>query len=125
MRSPSQRRRRGPDMANQTLIPALRAKVGDWDYYICSMTYGVVDSQIKFAFELGSNKDLNSMIQRGLGVRTKDITDYLLRSEHRFLGAMIVACWGGAPKYLQVRMEDPEGIVANLDEGFGVLTFDG
>jgi DNA sulfur modification protein DndB len=112
-------------MANQTIIPALRAKVGDWDYYICSMKYGVVDSQVKFAFELGGNKDLNSMIQRGLGIRTKEITDYLLRSEHRFLGALIVACWGGAPKYLQVRMEDPEGIVANLDEGFGVLTFDG
>lgn len=112
-------------MANQTTIPALRAKVGDWEYYICSMKYGVVDSQIKFAYELGGNKDLNTMIQRGLGVRAEEIKEYLLRSEHRFLGAMIVACWGGAPKYLDVRMDDPDGILANLDDGFGVLTFDG
>jgi DNA sulfur modification protein DndB len=112
-------------VANQTTIPALRARVGDWDYYICSMKYGVVDSQIKFAYELGGNKDLNTMIQRGLGVRAQEITDYLMRSEHRFLGAMIVACWGGAPKYLEVRMDDPDGILANLDDGFGVLTFDG
>jgi DNA sulfur modification protein DndB len=112
-------------MANQTLIPALRAKVGDWEYYICSMKYGVVDSQIKFAYELGGNTALNTMIQRGLSNRTQEITEYLVRSEHRFLGAMIVACWGGAPKYIEVQMEDPEGYVSSLDEGFGILTFDG
>jgi DNA sulfur modification protein DndB len=112
-------------MANQTLIPALKAKVGDWEYYICSMKYGVIDSQVKFAYELGGNSDLNSMIQRGLSARTKEITEYLLRSDHRFLGAMIVACWGGSPKYLEVQMADPEGIVAKLDDAFGILTFDG
>lgn len=89
------------------------------------MKYGVVDSQIKFAYELGSNKDLNTMIQRGIGKRAEEIKDYLIRSEHRFLGAMIVACWGGQPKYLSVRMEDNDGVLANLDDGFGVLTFDG
>lgn len=112
-------------MANKTLVPAFRAHVGDWEYYIAVMKYSQVDGQVKFAYELGGNKDLNSMIQRGLSDRTADITEYLLRSESRFLGALIVACWGGNPEYHEVQMEDPEGMLANLDEGFGVLTFDG
>ena len=52
-------------MANRTLIPAFEAKVGDWKYYICSMKYAEVARQVGFAYEMGGNKDLNSLIQRG------------------------------------------------------------
>lgn len=53
-------------MANKTFIPALRAHVGDWEYYICTMKYAEVKKQVSFAYELGNNQDLNSMIQRGI-----------------------------------------------------------
>lgn len=112
-------------MANKTFIPALRARVGDWEYYICTMKYAEVAKQIMFAYELGNNADLNSMIQRGISQRTKDIVDYLLANDHRFLGAIIVACWGGNPQYVPLEMADPENVLEGIDEGFGVLTFDG
>jgi len=115
-------------MANKTLIPALKAKVGTWDYYICMMKYASVAREINFAHELGGNADLNTLIQRGISSRTQDIVAYLKRSEHRFLGALIVAAWGGAPNYSPVQMEaveENEELLSGLDSQFGVLTFDG
>ena len=112
-------------MTNKTFIPAFKAKVGDWDYYICIMKYAEVARQVGFAYELGGNADLNTMIQRGISGRTQAIKSYLMTSEHRFLGALIVAAWGGAPTYLPVSMDDPDGMLSGIDRQFGVLTFDG
>lgn len=112
-------------MGNKTLIPAFKARVGDWNYYICHMKYAEVARQVQFAYELGGNKELSTMIQRGISSRTDDIVKYLLNSEHRFLGALIVAAWGGEPEYLPVEIADNDGLVAGLDRQFGVLTFDG
>lgn len=112
-------------MANKTFIPALEARVGDWKYYICMMKYAEVARQVSFAHELGGNRDLGSMIQRGISDRTKDIVAYLKNSEHRFLGALIIAAWGGQPDYIELEMADPENMLKGVDRGFGVLTFDG
>lgn len=89
------------------------------------MKYAEVARQVGFAYELGGNTELNTMIQRGLGDRTNEIKRYLLKSEHRFLGAIIIAAWGGAPTYVDISMDDPDGMLAGIDRQFGVLTFDG
>lgn len=112
-------------MANKTFIPAFRASVGDWQYYICQMKYAEVARQVNFAYELGGNRDLGTLIQRGISKRTEAITEYLLTSDHRFLGAMIVAVWGGDPEYQALGIDDPDGLLSGIDRGFGVLTFDG
>lgn len=112
-------------MSNKTFIPAFQCSVGDWKYYICMMKYGEVARQVDFAYELGSNKELGQLIQRGISNRTADITEYLIKSPHRFLGGIVIAAWGGAPQYRQLSMEDPEGMLQGLDREFGVLTFDG
>ncbi len=112
-------------MTNKTFIPAFKAKVGDWEYYICIMKYAEVARQIGFAYEYGGNRDLSEMIQRGISSRTDDIRKYILESEHRFLGSLIVAAWGGTPTYLPVAMDDPDGMLSGIDRNFGVLTFDG
>lgn len=112
-------------MATKTFIPAFKAKVGDWNYYICIMKYAQVAREVSFAHELGGNADLNTLIQRGISARTDGIRDYLLKSEHRFLGSLIVATWGGDPEYLELKMDDPEGVLKGVDNNFGVLTLDG
>lgn len=112
-------------MTNKTFIPAFKARVGDWNYYICTMKYAEVARQVGFAHELGGNTELNTMIQRGLSARVQSIKDYVLSSEHRFLGALIVAAWGGDPDYRAVAMDDSEEILSGIDRGFGVLVFDG
>jgi len=112
-------------MSNKTLIPAFQANVGDWQYYICIMKYAEVAKNINFAHELRGNSDINAVVQRGLSIRTEQIKQYLLTSPHRFLGALIVAAYGGEPQYIPVAMEDGDGMLAGLDRQFGVLTFDG
>ena len=112
-------------MSNKTFIPAFQCSVGDWKYYICTMKYGEVARQVDFAYEIGSNQELGQLIQRGISARTNGITEYLLKSNHRFLGGLVVAAWGGEPRYTPLSMDDPEGMLRGLDQGFGVLTFDG
>lgn len=112
-------------MSNKTLIPAFKAQVGDWNYYICHMKYGEVARQVQFAHELSGNKELSNLIQRGISKRTGEITQYLINSPHRFLGALIVAAWGGEPQYLPVEISDADSLLDGLDREFGVLTFDG
>ena len=112
-------------MPNRTFIPALKARVGDWDYYICLMKYAEVRRGVEFAYDLGGNQDLATMIQRGISERTKDITAYLINSPHRFLGSLIVAVWGGDPVYQAVQIADPDDLLKGIDKDFGLLTFDG
>lgn len=112
-------------MSNKTLLPAFRCSVGDWRYYTCMMKYGQVARQVHFAYELGSNDELGMLNQYAISARTKDITKYLLKSPHRFLGGLVLAVWGGEPQYTALSMDDPEGMLKGLDREFGVLTFDG
>ncbi len=89
------------------------------------MKYGEVARQVNFAYELGANAELGQLVQRGISARTSGITDYLLKSKHRFLGGLVIAVWGGEPIYTPLSIEDPEGMLKGLDREFGVLTFDG
>ncbi|GII81374.1 hypothetical protein Sru01_63560 [Sphaerisporangium rufum] len=114
-------------MPTKTFVPAFKARVGEWEYYLCLMSYAQVAREVQFAYELGGNKDLGTMIQRGVGARTAEITEYLLTNPHRFLGSLVVAAWGGHPEYIPLTMEESaeQGMLAGVDREFGVLTFDG
>ena len=114
-------------MPSKTFVPAFKAHVGDWEYFMCLMSYAQVAREVNFAYELGGNKDLATMIQRGVGSRTSDITEYLLTNPHHFLGSLVVAAWGGHPQYIPLEMDDTaeQGVLAGVDRDFGVLTFDG
>lgn len=113
-------------MSNKTFIPAFACHVGDWNYYICMMKYAEVARQVSFAYELNTeNQELGALLQRGLSERAQDIKEYLLSSEHRFLGGLVVAAWGGEPNYTKMGIQDPEEILTGVDAEFGMLTFDG
>src|SRR6266852_7143159 len=112
-------------MSNRTLLPVLRCKVDTWRYYICKMKYAEVARELNCPCELGRNQELGMLIQQSISNRTKGITEYLLKSPHRFLGGLVVAAWGGEPQYTALSMDDPDGILKGIDREFGVLTFDG
>lgn len=113
-------------MTNKTIIPAFQASVGDWKYYLCVMKYAEVANQINFAYELGGNSDLGKMIQRGITDRTKEIQEYLLTNEHRFLGALVVAVYGGKPNYTPYSLDfDEDSPLSGTDRSFGILELHG
>ena len=114
------------------LYPAVKAKMGSWDYYIVRMSMREIAQDISFAEEVHGTTQLSGAIQRGLkkSRSTKEIAVYLARHEDRFFGAIVVAALGGDPQWYPVRLEEnPEfRILADdtlLSEAFGVLKFNG
>jgi DNA sulfur modification protein DndB len=83
-------------MAPKTLFPAIKARVGDWQYYICSMKYSAVARELASAFELAlGNRDLSLIVEERVLDRARVIVDCLRHSSSRFLNAITIACREG------------------------------
>lgn len=109
-------------------VPALKAKMGDWQYYVTVMKMGKIARECRLAEEIHSNKDLDDLIQREIQDRVrKEMVPYLLNESQRFYGALVVAVYGGAPEFSEVRVHEhsllDDGETSSY--GFGLLRFDG
>ena len=61
-------------MAKEKLIlPTLRAKMGDWIYYVTIMTFKEINNRVSMADEIHKNKGLKTLIQREVKDRTKGL----------------------------------------------------
>ena len=113
------------------LYPALKSRMGSWDYYIVKMRMRDIVKEVGFASEVYNNKTLDDAIQRTLseGRVKNEIVSYLARREDRFFSSIVVAALGGSPKFYPVEItDDPHFAVfkdQGLDSSYGVLTFDG
>ena len=113
------------------LYPAIRARMGNWSYYICKMTMKELAGQVRFAAEIHDDRTLDLAIQRELneGRVKKEIVSFLQRREDRFFSSVVIASLGGNPKFYPVRItDDPQFNLLSdqeLDEDFGVLTMSG
>lgn len=113
------------------LYPALRAHMGNWEYYIVKMAMKDIVKEVGFASEIYDNKTLDDAIQRALneGRVKREIVRYLGLRPDRFFSSIVVAALGGNPTFYPVDItEDPRFELfqgGQLDQAFGVLTFDG
>lgn len=113
------------------LYPALRAQMGNWEYYIVKMAMKDIVKEVGFASEVYENKTLDDAIQRSLneGRVKREIVQYLAGREDRFFSSIVVAALGGNPTFTPVEItSDPKFSLfkaGRLDEAFGILTFDG
>lgn len=117
------------------MYPALKARMGTWDYYIVKMTMKDIVKEIDFASEIYESKTLDEAIQRHLneGRVKSEIVNYLAKREDRFFSSLVVAALGGNPTFLPIRITDDQQFAVlkavlkagAVDEAFGVLTFDG
>ena len=73
--------------------------MGDWIYYTTVMGFAEVVEYVKFAEEVCPNTDLDLMIQREVGNRSKQISQYLRTNSQRFFGSLIVAVYDGKPRF--------------------------
>lgn len=90
------------------LVPSLRGVFGSWVYYSSLLTLQDVASHVKIAEEIHSNKKLSDMIQRELKRRrAKEIADYLCTQSERFLNSLVVAVYGGEPKWYALSEVQP------------------
>jgi DNA sulfur modification protein DndB len=111
-------------------VPALKARMGDWQYYVTVMKLGKIARECRLADEIHANKDLDDLIQREIQDRVqKEMVPYLLNEPQRFYGALVVAVYGGDPEFSEVRVKDGHHLIDEKEEsssyGFGLLRFDG
>lgn len=86
------------------LYPAMRARMGDWDYYIVRMTMREVAREVRLASDLWEDRTLSDAIQRELDEsRVKQqIVNFLSRREDRFFASIVVAAIGGEPSWTPI-----------------------
>jgi DNA sulfur modification protein DndB len=92
-------------------IPAIRAKIGDWVYYIGALSFGEITSCVKkIDNELHKSEGLSDAIQRSITDNYKNIKDYILNQEERFFNSLVLAIYDGDPEWIEVELafEDAE-----------------
>lgn len=106
-------------------VPAIKAKMGDWTYYITKMKFGEVEKSVELAEKIHSHKDLDDLIQRDLSKRVEDMTEFLLKEPQRFYGSLVVAIYMGNPVFHPIRVTEDHKIVDSVNHDFGFLQMDG
>ena len=83
------------------LYPAIKAKMGDWSYYIVRMTMREVSREFRLASDLWEDKTLSDAIQRAIDEsRVKQqIVNFLARRDDRFFSSLVIAAIGGNPTW--------------------------
>lgn len=109
------------------ILPSLRARMGDWIYYITFMQMDDIARSIKMVADIHKSEKLRDWIQREVTDRSEEIKNYLLRQKQRFFNSIIVGVYGGAPQWLEMsfgkskKIEIPPGVKGAL----GFLTLQG
>ena len=107
------------------IYPAMRARMGDWNYYMVRMTMREVAREVQLASRLWEDQTLSDAIQRVLDEsRVKQqIVNYLSRREDRFFASLVVAAIGGNPSWTPEAL--PESMHSRaFQDTFGTLCFD-
>ena len=99
------------------VYPAIKARIGDWDYYIVRMTMREVAREVQLASDLWEDKTLSEAIQRVVDEsRVKQqIVNFLTRRDDRFFSSLVVAAIGGNPSFSPIE--------TRFTDTFGELTF--
>lgn len=112
------------------LYPAIRAKMGDWTYYIVRMKMREIAHEVQLAHDIYEDNTLSDAVQRTLAEHRvkKEIVGYLARRPDRFFSSIVVAAMEGAPMWSEVTMDEDvvPGVIAQskpLSDAFGILSF--
>lgn len=113
-------------------VPGLRAHMGDWIYYITFLRLEDVAQRVSLAQDLHTSKALKDLIQREVdeSVHSQAIKRYLLEQDQRLFNAIVIAIYGGAPTWAELKIDDTArsglGVLPVYMKGaLGVLAFDG
>ena len=87
-------------------IPAIRAKIGIWVYYIASLTFEQIGKHVdKVDKELHNSTVLREMLQRSISNNYKQIAAYISQQEERFFNSLVLAVYDGDPKWHEVQLD--------------------
>ena len=88
-------------------FPALQAQMGDWYYYITTLTFEDVARRVQPATELVTPPDMNYWIQRSvIPRRARQIASYLIDQEQHFFPGIVVGVHLGEPTWYEINVEE-------------------
>ena len=91
-------------------MPAIRACIGDWVYYVATMTFQNVSTYVKKVDdELHKSELLKDLLQRSITDNYKSIARYIETQQERFFNALVLAIYDGDPLWHEVRLEYDDG----------------
>ena len=93
------------DNREPLFLPALRAEMGDWVYYISFMAMGDIATRISVVEDIHTNRALKDWLQRMLTNNATKIADYLLHQEQRLFNALVIGTYGGKPNWHEISVE--------------------
>lgn len=102
-------------------IPAVRAQMGIWVYYVSAMKFCDVAKYVKpIDEELHKSRLLREAIQRSITDNYKSIASYLLEQNERFFNALILAVYDGSPTWNEIKLDEEA-----CDYNLGLLNLSG
>lgn len=115
-----------------SIYPALRSRMGTWNYYIIKMSVRELSQNVMYASAIHDDHTLDRAIQRELKKNRvrKEIVEYLKHQPHRFFSSIVIAALEGNPTFEPVEVTaDPRFTMVHnnrrINEAFGILQFDG
>jgi len=87
-------------------IPAIRAKIGTWTYYITTLTFQQInDSVSKIDDELHKSESLRDLIQRSITNNYLSIKDYLINQPDLFFNSLVLAAYDDYPNWIEIEVK--------------------
>lgn len=88
------------------VLPALRGRFGDWIYYSSMMPLSLMADNVSYVKDVHKSKQLSDMVQRTLkNKRLDDIVRYLHEEDDRFFNSLVLAVYGGTPRWFPAEMQ--------------------
>jgi DNA sulfur modification protein DndB len=102
----------------EAVFPSIRARMGDWWYYVTTMSLTEVAARVLPVDKIHEKKELKTWIQRTLEpTRLSQIAQYLLTQEQHFFNGIVVGIYGGEPEWFPVSIgESPTLELSKVDE---------
>lgn len=87
-------------------IPAIKAKIGDWDYYVATLTFNQVATRVSRVDEhLHHSEALSDLIQRSITDNFISIKNYILNQPERFFNSLVLAVYDDYPDWREIAFE--------------------
>lgn len=103
-------------------IPALKARIGSWDYYVTTLTFEQVNAFVsKIDDNLHKSESLKDLIQRSITNNYLSIKEYILKQPDVFFNSLVLAVYDDYPDWREVEFKYEDGETFQM----GLLEFPG
>lgn len=87
-------------------IPALKSKIGDWDYYVTTLTFEQVSKYVsKIDEQLHKSDSLKDLIQRSITNNFISIKSYILNQPSVFFNSLVLAVYDDYPDWQEIEFK--------------------